>query len=216
MTPFRRMVTSITATFDDFVSKVENHEAIAESVVHDVRTAAAELKVELARVQRDQNRLEKERATAEQDAIQWQERALSIADSDEERALACVQRAKTAEQRAEQLAAQVAEYGGIYDRLSSDLRDVEDRLAELALKKSELASRMKRAEVMEKFERPSAERQATAFFDRWETEVTREEYRRPPVATREPIDPLKASFEAQEDAADLKARLDALKANGKP
>ncbi|MCH9671069.1 MAG: PspA/IM30 family protein [Gammaproteobacteria bacterium] len=212
MNGFRRIVTTLTATFDDFVTKVENHEAIAESVVNEVRQAAAELKVQLTRVQRERARLTAERDTALKESTRWKARALKTDGADEQRALECMKRAQLAEAHAGTLDERAREHDALYAQLAEDLRAVESRIAELALRKSALTSRMKRAQVMGKLDEPKRERDAAAFFDRWETEVSREEYRQPPVA--EPLDTFETSFRADEEGEALRAALDELRRTG--
>ena len=46
----KRIVASINAGFESFLNKVENHEAVAESAIEEVRDSAAKVKVQQRRV----------------------------------------------------------------------------------------------------------------------------------------------------------------------
>ena len=57
MRRWKRWTTALVSRIDHVAAQVENHEALAESVIGDVRRAAARAKVQLARVCKDGERL---------------------------------------------------------------------------------------------------------------------------------------------------------------
>ena len=61
MRTFKRLFATLTAGFDSFIDQVENHEAVAEAVVADVRRQAARLKVQLSRLDQHIDRLGRQR-----------------------------------------------------------------------------------------------------------------------------------------------------------
>ena len=56
----KRLVATVSAGFEDFVAKVENHEAVADCIIDEVRQAAARVRVQHARARSRILRLERE------------------------------------------------------------------------------------------------------------------------------------------------------------
>ena len=54
MSIFRRLQATISASLDNAVSQVENHDAVVEAALKDARAAAARARVRLARVQKEE------------------------------------------------------------------------------------------------------------------------------------------------------------------
>ena len=71
----KRLVTSVGASFEQFVNKVENQEAVAESVIRDVRASAAKLKVQMGGVNAQTERLRERRDRLTEDVGRWRQRA---------------------------------------------------------------------------------------------------------------------------------------------
>lgn len=205
----RRLIASMSAGFEDFVTKVENHEAVAECMIDEVREATAQVRVQRARVQAHIDRFEKQLAELEADETRWNERALTLADSDESRALQCVGRARQAASRRGVIATQLEQHRALAEDLRGRLMDLEQRLSDLQLKKTALSSRAARTQAVKASQRCGRD-SAEAVFDRWETAVVTDEYR--DDVDLDGGDPLERQFQEQETTAELKARLEELKA----
>jgi phage shock protein A len=95
----KRLVATVSAGFEDFVAKVENHEAVADCIIDEVRQAAARVRVQHARARSRILRLEREGDELIAERSRWNGRAVSLAASDETRALECVRRGRRAENR---------------------------------------------------------------------------------------------------------------------
>ncbi len=206
----KRLVASVSAGFEDFVSKVENHEAVADCVIDDVRRATAQVKVQKNRTDAVIARTERQADTLEKDEQRWNERAVKLADSDGFRALECVRRARQAAEQRATLLEQLEEHRGLAADLGSRLAGLEQRLAELQLKRTALSSRAARAQTLRKADRPGACESVDTVFDRWETAVLADEYC--DVGPSDGGDMLDLSFRAQEEEQELAERLAELKA----
>ena len=204
----KRLVASMGASFEQFVNKVENHEAVAESVIRDVRAAAAKLKVQMGGVNAQAERLRERRDRLAEDAGRWRERAKRLAMEDEERALECLRRMKRAEAEQAQAVDQLGQYEALCEKLKDRLAAVEARLSDLQLKRTALSSRGARAQVMGAADQHSMP-DLNAVFDRWEMAVIEDEYL-DEVSGGE-SDRLERELDATEEREQLKAALEELK-----
>ena len=204
----RRLVASVGASFEQFVNKVENHEAVAESVIRDVRASAAKLKVQMGGVNTQTERLRERRDALAEDAGRWRERARRFAIEDEERALECLRRMKRAEAEQAQVVDQLAQFEALYEKLKDRVAAVEARLSDLQLKRTALSSRSSRAQVMGAGAQDSMS-DVNAVFDRWEMAVIEGEYLDQVVGGDS--DSLERELDAAEEREQLKAALEELK-----
>ena len=204
----KRLVASVGASFEEFVNKVENHEAVADSVIRDVRAAAAKLKVQMGGVNAQAERLRKRRDGLAEDAGRWRERAKRLATEDEERALECLRRMKRAEAGQAQADDQLAQYEALCEKLKDRLAAVESRLSDLQLKRTALSSRSARAQVMGTSDQDPLS-DVSAVFDRWEMAVIEDEYLDEAIGGES--DRLERELDATEEREELKAALEELK-----
>lgn len=207
----KQLVTSFTATFDQFAKKIENHEAVAEHVIADVRAAAARLRVQSGRVQADIDRRTAVRDEALQAAKRWQQRALAVPADQEAQAIECLRRAEQASKDARIADAQIARCEGLLDEVQAAQRDVETRLADLKHRSNTLASRTARADVLAYSQDLGFTDETDAVFERWEQAVLEKEYLDAGAGSAA-TDRFERDFDQAEHAAALKARLDALRA----
>ena len=204
----RRLMASISAGFEDFVTRVENHEAVAECAIDDLRKATAQVRVQQGRTAAQVKRLEDELSRVESEAERWRDRALRV--EDEQKALECMRRAKQGDRRGEALADQLRDHRALAEDLATRQRDLEGRLADVQLKRTALSSRAARARTLKRAERCGPDETLDSVFDRWETVVTADEYR--DGVTLEATDTLDRELAAEEDDDALRAELEALRA----
>ena len=204
----KRLVASVGASFEQFVNKVENHEAVAESVIRDVRAAAAKLKVQMGGVNAQADRLRERRDSLAGDAERWRDRARRFANEDEERALECLRRMKRAEAEQGQVVDQLAQYETLAEKLKDRLAAVEARLSALQLKRTALSSRSARAQVVGAADQETL-CDVNAVFDRWEMAVIEDEYLDEIVSGEG--DSLERELDAAEEREQLMAALEELR-----
>jgi len=178
MQRIRLWTTSLVSRMDGMVSRIENHEALAQSAIRGVRQAAARANVQLRRVREDgarqRARLEELRGAE----AAWRDRARAKADEDESAALECLRRSKEAARRGAVLASRLAEHERVEVQLAADVAKIDERLTVLEEQRNVLVTRQSRAEAL------SSVRQAHELdtgdpdevFGRWETRVAEREY----------------------------------------
>lgn len=224
----KRLMASVSAGFEDFVTRVENHEAVADCAIDELRKAAARVRVQQARTATQLKRLEEQIGRLEAEAERWRTRALRVADAatvdtsgtggngvaDEAKAIECVRRARRAELEIDALATQRDRYRVLTEELQGRLRELERRLGEAQLRRTALSSRAARARTLRSVERCGPEESLEAVFDRWDTVVIADEYRDgvDPLDGPEPEDMLDREFADEEDLAALREDLAALRA----
>lgn len=174
MNRIKRWTSALVLRVDQMMAQVENHEALADSVIRDVRRAAARAKVQLGRVQADGEGMRRRLAELEQAESRWRERARECAESDEDRALECLRRSRRAAGSLPELARRLAEHLRTEKLLSADVAKVEQRLEQLQLQRNLMRTRQSRAEAL------SGARAAESvgagelgeIFEHWDTRIT--------------------------------------------
>lgn len=206
MKTLKRWTASIATSFDWVISQVENHEALVNGAMREMQQAAAKAKGQLARVRRDGSAM-RERLTELQKAQKlWEERAISIHESDRDKALECIRRKKRAETEITALERHIEEHGRIEKQLAQDMEAIHSRIAELKRKKNAFAARQYRAEAMQAG--PSEDigliTEIDEIFDRWDSKLAQCE----PYESG--ADSFEEEFVQEEEQQDLQAELEEL------
>ena len=209
----KRLFTSINASFDDFVTGVENHEAVAAGAIADVRKAAARLRAQKGQLDAQISRQRNQAKVLSAREDRWQKRAADCANDDPEQGLLCLRQRDAAATALEQLNAQISEQTQLAAELASSLTQVESRLGELQNRRTALTSRGARANVMAKVATPTLSTDVDELFERWEVAILQEEYR-DTSAGMAPVDfgdaqadELDRTMQSAERDAELKAEL---------
>lgn len=199
MNRMKRWTMSVTSWVDGVLAQIENHEANADAAIVRVRKSTARARVQLRRVERDQTKLKDNLAAEDEASSAWLRRVK--ATKDEDAALECLRRAKTAERRCARLRERLGEHERTHKELSDGIGQLNDRLSELVERRNLMRTRQSRAEAMHGM--------ATAttpigdledLFERWETRVTEVE-----IASdaADYVDTFEAEFESAEQTAAL-------------
>jgi len=211
MNRMKRWTMSMTSWVDGVLAQVENHEAAVSSAIGRVRQSTARARVQLKRVERDQQAL-RDTLLEEEEAIDaWRRRAKSA--EDENVALECLRRHKASERRVLRLRQRLGEHERCHKELSDGIRVLNGRLCELTERKNLMRTRQSRAEAahgMASTTGPIGDLEDV--FERWETRVGEIE-----IASEcaEPIDAFEAELEAVEESAELRLELEALRAESR-
>ena len=197
MNQLKRWVSSLSVRVERVLAQVENHEAIADAAIQDVRKAAARAKVQLGRVERDGERLEQQLDEQRRSERAWRERAASCSDSEAERAIECLRRAKRAENEIPELSRRLERHRGMEKQLRADVERVEERLSELADQRNLMRLRQSRAEALGGARAAEvAGGDVTEVFDRWDTQITELELGETTIAPS--VDTFARDYEASE------------------
>jgi phage shock protein A len=209
----KRLAASISAGIEEVVTKLENHEAVADCLLEELRQGIAQIRVQQARIDAQAKRTATKLEEAEADHARWNKRALQLADADESKALQCIQRAEYSEKAAITLREQLQAHQATVDELGARIIEMESKLGDLTLKRASLSSRELRAKSSRSAFSPEGVESATQLFDRWEAAVMTDEYAGglDSMGGHIATDVLEREFSEAENQASLKAKLAALK-----
>ncbi len=211
MSRIQRWKLSMTSWVDGVLSQIENHEGAVNAAIGRVRQATARARVQLRRVERDQQRLRESLAREQRAADRWRTRAVDA--QDEEAAIECLRRHQASERRVEVLGTRLAEHERSQDELREGIGILNGRLAELNERKHVMCTRQSRAEAahgMAFAGEPMADLED--LFDRWETRVGEIELA---SELAEPIDAFESHFEQVEEVAELRTELEAIRSRAR-
>ena len=206
MSIFSRLQATISASLDNAVSQVENHDAVVEAALKDARSAAARARVRLSRVQKEEANMHSKLAELENMQRKWTERAVRTAEADEIQALECVKRKNACEQQIIQTKEAIARHKQLQANVGSSVDRIEQRITELTQQRNLMRSRHSAADAMRvinKIEGDCAEG-IDDTFERWEMLVAETEYM---AGSSTGVDTLNETFAKDEDAESLKADL---------
>ena len=207
MSIFKRISATISSSIDQAVGEIENHDAVIQVSMEDVRKQVAEARVRLKRVRREAAELEGQVRESAEDVERWKHRARQSAENgDEERALICLRRSHACTAEAERRQQALHTYRETVQALERDIRDSESRLTDLSQRHSLMKAR----------ESAGKARQATApacnpdlreledTFDRWEVRLAAVS---PAEAEPDAADALEREFLDAEEKQALAAEL---------
>lgn len=173
----KRLVTSLNASFEGFVSGVENHDAVAQSAINDVRKVAAKLRVQQGQLAGRARRLVEAEQALTRKRDRWQTRAQDFAEHDPEQALQCLRNRDSVDQQLAQTNEQLTQQRSLCEQLAGNLAQVEQRLSDLQHKRIALSSREARTSVLAKTAGLETQSNIDEMFERWEVAVLQGEYR---------------------------------------
>jgi phage shock protein A len=212
MQSIRLWTAALVSRVDGMVSRIENHEALAQSAIREVRQAAARASVQLRRVRRDGERQRQRLDELREAQATWRDRARRKAEEDETTALECLRRSQQAARRAAALQARLRDHERIERQLARDVTAVEERLVRLDEQRHVLVTRQSRAEAMSALRDTSAPLHTDLddLFDRWEVRIAESELAGG-CSEAEDIDPLEGELDREEEQEALRAELEALR-----
>ena len=206
MRMFNRISTSVMAALDRAVSTMENHDALVEAAINEVRQAIGQARARLNRAQSDSDRLSARIATLRRTSEQWAARAIHKGVS-EDIALECLQRRRDCGIQIEQSEDLLRQQQALSERLHENLSKMENRLRELQRQRDLLRTREAAAKVLragETFHGSSAAADVDQTLERWDARIAANELVSEPSTH---IDALERSFLADEERASLRDEL---------
>jgi phage shock protein A len=200
MNSFRRWTIGVCARFDELLGQVENHEALATQALRDMRTSLARANGQLARVEQDCRNLDREVETARSTSEQWRARAGK--EGDDQRALECLRRGRSAAKHAETLAERLDHQRRMRDQVQRTIRGLEHKFLDLSGKQRLLSTRQAAAQASEAVHAESGTSvEVEDVFSRWEVKLTEKEFQ-PGVDHASP-DTFTESYSEQEEISSL-------------
>jgi phage shock protein A len=209
MSVIKRLSATLSANVDKWVGEIENHDAVIEAAIRDARQSTARAKVRLDRLLREGEQMQDRLKRLHDEATRWRQRAISVADEDVDRALACLQRNHDCEHQIEEAKQAVNQHKAAQTKLADQLRQAETRLQEMIHNRNNLRAR----ESVTEASRSLAKIQgletidSDATFERWETRIMAHEME---IQHEPSDDPLEQSFTQAEERERLITELQQL------
>ena len=210
MKAIRRLTTSIVTSFESMISQVENHEALVESAIREVKETAARAQGQIVRVRKDGAAMKNRITELQQQITLWGDRAAKAATLDRQKAIECLRRRKRLEQEHADLSKQVVEHAKLERQLADDLGVIEEKLSRLKVQRNLLRTRQTRAEALGTLHQDDSRiiSELDDVFDRWESKVSEYEYLANCGGTQK--DEIEEQFTREESNEELSHELDEL------
>lgn len=208
MNSLKRFFISMKSQIDSVANEFENHEALASVAIKDLQNLGAKIHVQLQQTKTHIKKNNQRLHDLQLEAERWSDRAVKTRSKDEQKALECVKRLRSTKQQIKQMESQIAADEKLEIRLQSDINKIQSELAAWQNKKQLLSARQQHAQMNATTdENPTSPLQEVdEIFQRWEQNVTAEEFRYPDAMA----DDFAAVFEQQEDEIELQMLLDEL------
>ncbi|MBT8141216.1 MAG: PspA/IM30 family protein [Gammaproteobacteria bacterium] len=203
----KRFTTTVSASLDNAVGKLENHDAIIEATIKQTKQSSARTKARINSLQRQLQTYESQLKEANQQHSLWAQRALSLADEDQAKALECLSRRNHCKASIERLTTRIEQQKNLIADVSENLKKLQHTLDEMSQKHNLMRSRQAVADVNRAVRHVSHNDSVNDTFERWESLVLEDE-----VYEESNFDPLDAEFSKIESDADLLQQLAELKA----
>ncbi len=208
MNLIKRLTTSVTATLENAVGELENHDAIVEANIKQTRQAVAKTQARLATLRQQRNAIETQLKTANEQVALWEKRAISIGDENEHQALQCLSRRNHSETEAHRLSSTLDQQDDLIGNVNSNLETLKSKLDEMSQRHNLMRSRQAVASVQSVASKVGQSEQINDTFERWEAAVLETELGASQGCS---VDPLEEQFRSQESDKKLHAQLADLK-----
>jgi len=213
MSLFKRIRTTISASVNQLVGEIENHDAVMEAAINESRRATAQAKVRLSRTERERAQLQQKIADVEAKRQKWRERALACADNEESKALSCLQQEKNCAGQISQLTSILKQQDALLAKLRSDIGKAESKLAQINHQRNMMRSRESAATALNAMAHADIADSINIndTLERWEAKIIEAELE---LETQQPLDDFEYQFTEQENLDELRAELRSLKQQG--
>ncbi len=207
MSIFKRLSATVFASIDQMVGEIENHDAVIQATLKDMRKQVAEAKVRLNHIQREEQRLAEQIAEQTRQNQQWRNRARDVAQQDENKALECLRRSQQCQARIQRLQQNQVQYQHAATKLSHDITLSEQRLEEIKQKYMVMRARESSSAASQRIQDHTTinNQQLDECFDRWEVTLQQSEMCQDVYG--ETLDVLEQEFTSQEQEQALRDEL---------
>ncbi len=209
---FKHLFISIHSSIDTLITKMENHEAIAEHVIQEVSESAANLTQENYLLDKQIDTLIKKEASLTEKCNKWAQRAKD--STDKPKALECVAQLKQTQKERDKIREYIAQKEQLLSELNEELTKIDSKLNDLKHKKLLLASR----ETFTKngyANTTNNTSNADELFNRWEKSVLKKEWNQGThnLSHGTKNSSIEREFQKQEDQEELEEMLKQIKEN---
>jgi phage shock protein A len=175
---FKRITATVSATVGDVVSTMENHDAVVEASLNDMRRASAKAKARLNRVSNDGAKLRRRAAEFRANEARWIDRAKQYADDDEEKALECLRRKNDCQRLAGSCEETIRQHAELESRLKVTIEKIDKRYQDLDQTRTMMRTRQSAADAFRTSELVCGTNNFLNVDDtieRWEARITETE-----------------------------------------
>ncbi len=208
MKALKRLTMTLSAQINSMVDQLENHEAVANMALEEIRESMMQARFQIRRVQNEQRVYEQRVSELAQEEMRWRERALGAQSESHDKALECVRRLKKTTDEITSLKQQILHHGTLEDQLTTDVKRIESQFEELKRKRNLLAARQSRSQALAAVAEHGNAEDVGHIFDRWERKVLRTEVASEDLGVE--ADSFSQEFTRAEEKRELEALLQSL------
>jgi len=210
MSLFKRITTTISASMNNLVGEIENHDAVMEAAINESRRATAQAKVRLSRTEHERAQLQQKISDLEVKRQKWRERALACANSEESKALSCLQQEKNCVAQISQLTSIIKQQDAVLTKLRNDIAKAESKLSQITHQRNMMRSRESATSALNAIAQTNIGDNINIndTLERWEAKIIEAELN---LDTQQPVDDFEYQFTEQENLEELRAELLQLK-----
>ncbi len=209
MSWIKRLSTTLTASMDQLVGELENHDALIRVSIREQKQRIATARLQLSRIQNSEKEVARQLAELQLAQKQWAQRALREASSDEQRALQCMERRAAVQEKLHKLQAMRTEYQSTAARISGDIQRCEEALVSMQHKHDLMRARQSSVNAKAVIDELGGSQleQVQDQFERWELRLAQGEYT---LNLQGAGDELEEQYLSEERQQALRAELDGL------
>jgi len=212
MSLIKRFVATVHTGLDRTLAGIENHEAVVDAALTESRQAVARARARLARLEKDGAEQRNRVAELTTQAELWNERARTVADSDRQKALTCIQRRRQCEHELQNAKSQMQSHEKIIRRVRDSITESTQRVQKLQTQRNEMRSREAAAYAGQIVHRLDGRIgvDVEEAIERWEVTIGQAELLTEHYPAANDVDEFEQSFISTEENELLEVELNAL------
>ncbi len=169
---FKEIAGRLWSGLDKMVAEIEDHDALVDSALRQLKHVSHGARGELVRVRADGAELAARLAQERKAEGDWRGRASDL--DDDQQALECLRKARSARDRQVWLQQRLQEHARSQEQLEQHIASLVDRVAALQRQHHLMRTRTAHAEALPAIDADAGE--IEEFFERWDKALTHAEY----------------------------------------
>lgn len=170
MKALKKLSVSLAANFEKLVDDIENHEALVNEAITQVKAALGRVRVQKKTIERNITNLRVESCQLEKSIELWRERGRIILGNDKAMAKECAQKVIKAQDELHRIEKELEVLMLESSRVEKEEKHILDKLLKLEQRKRELVCREGRITATRSFQG-----ETEGMLERWENKLIREE-----------------------------------------
>lgn len=205
MNAFKRLKTTLCASFDSLVDELENQEAVVDATIKEIKKALVAIKLQENSIQREISLKLKNKEVIEKKIKTWSQRAKSIYRTDPEKAKECARKVINAKNHLGQIENNLEDASKTLQVLDREKRSIQEKLREVESKKTQFKARQTRTKAQSCLSSNSLHpSDIENVFNRWDDKILKQEI----TSEQNPVtDELESFFEQKKFDNDVEHEL---------